>query len=80
MANMSYCRFSNTRQNLSDCLTALDPCENEYEISRDEVQEGIKMFEMFLDYCQEAGIIDEYDEEAIPKEFEEHNAAVKENG
>ena len=78
MANMSYCRFFNTNHNLRDCLSALNPCENEYEICEDEVQVGIKMFEMFLDYCQETGIIDEYNEKAIPKVFEEHNAAIRE--
>ena len=79
MANMSYCRFRNTAQDLRDCLDALDPYENEYEINKEETQAGIRMFENFLGYCQDIGLIDEYDRDGIARHFEEHNAAIKAN-
>lgn len=79
MANMSYCRFRNTAGDLNDCLNALDPYENEYEISRDEVQAGVRMFEKFLGYCMDVGIIEEYDRDRIAAHFEETNATIREN-
>ena len=79
MANMSYCRFHNTKLALQDCLTALDPYENEYEISDDEVRDGIRMFEHFLGYCMDVGIIDEYNIEEVKQHFEAHNEEVRGN-
>jgi hypothetical protein len=79
MANMSYCRFRNTAGDLNDCLTALDPYENEYEISEEEVRAGVRMFDMFLDYCQCIGLIEEYDRDRIAEHFKETNAAICEN-
>ena len=79
MANMSYCRFRNTAGDLNDCLNALDPYENEYEISAEEVRAGVRMFENFLDYCADIGIIEEYDRADIAKHFDETNAAIREN-
>ena len=79
MANMSYCRFRNTAQALQDCLTALDPYENEYEIDGEELRAGIRMFENFLGYCQDIGLIDEYDGDGITRYFEETNATIRES-
>ena len=79
MANMGYCRFRNTAQDLRGCLNALGPYENEYEISTEEVRAGIRLFESFLDYCRDVCIIDDYDRDAISRHFEETNATIREN-
>jgi len=55
MANMSYCRFTNTRQDMDDCLEAL---RNEKRLSDFEVRAGRNMFRDILEFCQEQGIID----------------------
>jgi hypothetical protein len=61
-------------------MNALDPYENGYEINWEEIVAGERMFESFLDYCVEMGIIEEYDRTNISKVFAEHNTAVRENG
>jgi DNA primase len=77
MANMSYCRFRNTAENVKDCLNALDPNENEYEITSEEVQAGRQMFIDFLEYCGATGIIEEYSVPAINGVFDECNAFIR---
>ena len=77
MSNMSYCRFNNTELDLSDCLNALDVEENEYKISENEVKCGVRMFEEFLNYCEEQGIITEYNSDQIEAVFKNHNEEVK---
>lgn len=67
MANMSYCRFQNTRGDMEDCINAL--CE-EKRLSRDEARAGRWMFDDILSYCQENGIIDGYDGEMLKAVFE----------
>lgn len=57
MSNMSYCRFTNTRTDLNDCLDSL---RHDERMSEMEVREGRNMFEEFLTFCQEYGIIDDY--------------------
>ena len=52
MSNMSYCRFTNTRTDLNDCLDSL---RHDERMSEMEVREGRKMFEEFLTFCQEYG-------------------------
>ncbi len=79
MANMSYCRFRNTSGDLNDCLTALDPYENEYEISAEEVRAGVRMFDTFLDYCKSIGLIEEYNRDRIEEHFKEVNADICRN-
>jgi len=79
MGNMSYCRFRNTNQALDDCLTALDPSENEREISEEEEQAGVEMFRRFLEYCIETEIIRDYDVTRVSGVFEEHRTEVKSN-
>lgn len=54
MANMSYCRFQNTRGDVQDCLNAL---RMEKPLSRDEANAGRWMFDDILSYCRENGII-----------------------
>ena len=58
MSNMSYCRFTNTRGDLQDCLEAL---REETCLSNFEVRAGRNMFLDFLDFCRDHGIIDAYD-------------------
>lgn len=56
MSNMSYCRFHNTGMDLEDCLCAL---EEEEMLSKCEFEACEKMFVRFLDFCVEAGIIEQ---------------------
>lgn len=65
---MSYCRFENTVKDLRDCLVAIDDKEISNENEKN-IAEG--MFAMFLEHCQEYGIIDEYNEGAIEQMIEE---------
>lgn len=58
MANMSYCRFHNTRLALGDCLDAL--CDKEW-LSEGEARAGRWMFVELLDFCRENSIITGYD-------------------
>lgn len=67
MANMSYCRFQNTRGDVQDCLNAL--CM-EKPLSRDEANAGRWMFDDILSYCRENGIIDSYDGETLEAVFD----------
>ena len=47
MSNMSYCRFRNTRNDLSDCLEAL---RDNDELSEEEAKAARWMFEDFIDF------------------------------
>ena len=67
MSNMSYCRFTNTRSDLDDCLNAL--CRDE-RLSAMEARAGRNMFEEFLTFCQEYGIIDDYDGQLVMSLFQ----------
>ena len=58
MANMSYCRFHNTRIDLEDCLEALN--DNE-ELSAEEFRACKRMFNMFIEFCVDEGIIENED-------------------
>ena len=60
MANMSYCRFHNTRLDLEDCIEAL---RNEERLSSDEAKAGCHLFDDFLSFCVDQGIIDSFDRE-----------------
>lgn len=63
MANMSYCRFHNTRLDMEDCLDVL--CSGDEPLSEDEAKAARQMFEDVLDFCRENGIIDSYDSEGL---------------
>ena len=55
MTNMSYCRFYNTRIDMSDCIEAL----RNKDISSEEEKECAKrMFNEIFDYLYEEGILD----------------------
>lgn len=66
MANMSYCRFRNTRLDVQDCLEVL---QEEKPLSRDEASAGRWMLDEILIFCRDEGIIDNYDGEALRDAF-----------
>ena len=68
MANMSYCRFRNTKGDLSDCLNALIQGET---MSEEEAYAGKRMFKEFLTFCRDYDIIDSYYAENVDDLFNE---------
>lgn len=67
MSNMSYCRFTNTRSDLNDCLAAI---REDKRLSDFEAKAGKWMFSEFLSFCREYGIIDSYDQETLRALFD----------
>ena len=67
MANMSYCRFTNTSRDLEDCLDALTDRE---DLSNWEARAGRAMFKSFLQFCKDNWIIGDFDEQAIDDMFD----------
>ena len=67
MANMSYCRFTNTRSDMEDCLEAL---RDETPLSDFEVRAGKAMFKDILEVCQAYGIIDSFVGDEIDRLFD----------
>ena len=62
MANMSYCRFHNTRLDMDDCIDALKRAEWDGEkISKAEIKYCKIMFDNIIAYLDDEGIIDEFD-------------------
>lgn len=60
MANMSYCRFHNTRMDMNDCINALERAEwGEITISEDEIRQCKYMFDSIMEYFDNKGILDE---------------------
>lgn len=70
MANMSYCRFHNTRADVMDCIGALQEGD---QISDEERLHCVGMFSSIIDYLEEEGIV-ELDWEA----FDEWAEGLKE--
>lgn len=62
MSNMSYCRFQNTSGDLAECLDAL---EQQKELSDDEHRAAYRMFNSFLRFCRDEGIIQDYDRQRL---------------
>lgn len=60
MANMSYCRFYNTNEDLKDCLSAIESGE---ELSNAEMDSCKDMFRSFINFCCDNGIIEDKDGE-----------------
>lgn len=58
MANMSYCRFYNTRIDVSDCLDALRIGET---LSESEAESAKLMLEDIAEFFFDNGILDEYE-------------------
>ena len=67
MSNMSYCRFTNTKTDLGDCL---DSIRRDDHLSDFEADAGKRMFREFLAFCRDYDIIDGYDGEAIDELFD----------
>ena len=62
MANMSYCRFHNTRFDMDDCIEALKRAEwDGKKISKEEIKYCEWMFDSIIEYLDDEGIIDEFD-------------------
>ncbi len=55
--NMSYCRFRNTVIDIRDCLDALR--YNEEKLSEAEMFACRELFETFIDFCYDEGILEE---------------------
>ena len=66
MSNMSYCRFTNTRSDLNNCLDAI---RRDEQLNGFEVRAGINMFKEFLDFCRDYGIVSGYDGEMVDALF-----------
>ena len=67
MPNMSYCRFTNTRSDLNDCLDSLR-CDE--RLSKMETHAGRNMFKEFLTFCGDYDIISGYDGEMLDALFD----------
>lgn len=65
MSNMSYCRFQNTSDDLAECLDAL---EQQKHLSGEEYYAAVGMFKSFLEFCQDEGIIEDFDTDRL-KEY-----------
>jgi ribosome assembly protein YihI (activator of Der GTPase) len=73
MANMSYCRFHNTKNDLDDCLDAL---RDGTTLSKDEFRKCKQMFGKFIDFLLDEGVIEDEDgelEERLDEFFETIN-------
>ena len=68
MPNMSYCRFTNTRSDLNDCLDAL---RRDERLSEMEVRAGRNMFVEFLTFCRDYDIIEGYDSQLVNSLFQD---------
>ena len=55
--NMSYCRFHNTLIDVRDCLDALR--YEEEKLSEEEMLACRGLFETFIDFCYDEGILEE---------------------
>lgn len=69
MANMSYCRFNNTKMDLDDCLEALREGET---LSKDEFRKCKQMFKNFIEFLEDEGIVEDDEElqERLAEYFE----------
>lgn len=55
MINMDYCRFNNTDIALEECLESI---KNGDKLSEREMNSCRSMFEKFIEFCFDAGILD----------------------
>ena len=68
MPNMSYCRFHNTRQDLADCVYAMDEAYNleDMELSEDEARAMKQMYnlcERFIENFDRLHYADNFEDE-----------------
>lgn len=74
MANMSYCRFQNTRSDLLDCFNALE--DDDKALSKEEARACKWMFDDIIQFLYQNGIIDEeYDD--IKEKLDEYIEEIK---
>ncbi len=52
MANMNYCRFENTANDLRDCVNALDEMPDFEELSETEKDAANEMFELCQNFVE----------------------------
>lgn len=55
MANMSYCRFRNTKMDLADCVYTLEDFvneETEFDLSLEEINAAKRMRELCEEYIE----------------------------
>lgn len=71
MSNMSYCRFQNTYEDVAECLDAL---EGEKPLSGEEYYAALDLFKSVLQFCTEAGFIEDYDLDHIREYLEKLRA------
>ena len=74
MANMSYCRFENTSNDLQDCVSAMDDAYTlaDMDLSKTEMRSMQRMRELcqeFLDHYERLEQTDEFDGQ--PDEMQE---------
>ena len=59
MMNMSYCRFQNTVIDLRDCLDTMRYRDGAEPLSKEESTACMELFEAFIDFCYDEGILKE---------------------
>lgn len=61
MASMSYCRFRNTNIDLSNCLETLRyrDFDGDKGLSKEEHRACVEMFQDFINFCFDEGIIED---------------------
>lgn len=69
MINMDYCKFNNTDIALEECLESI---KNGDKLSDREMNSCRSMFEKFIEFCFDAGILDgDTDYENVHENLEE---------
>lgn len=69
MINMDYCKFNNTDIALEECLKSI---KNGDKLSDREMNSCRSMFEKFIEFCFDAGILDDdTDYENVHENLEE---------
>lgn len=71
MANMSYCRFTNTVSDLLDCLEVFDDFSSEKIESESEEKSAVELLTIMADFCGKYQLIDKYGnaDVSVIKEF-----------
>ena len=67
MSNMSYCKFTNTRSDVADCLDTIRRGE---KLSASEATAGLGMFRELLTFLRDYEIIEDFDFEVAEELFE----------
>lgn len=69
MINMDYCRFNNTNIAIEECLESI---KNGDKLSEREMNSCRSMFEKFIEFCFDEGILDgDIDYENVHENLEE---------